>query len=228
MTTEDITIIAHPVLRHRLVTTFAARNEGITHDRVIDLSRAAARALGSEVKGLSHVRVRYAGPAPLNGDDRREQAYLRGQPWFGAVAQSPGRPPNRVPYMRPYAGASGTSGDWRPAMALGALKPAPLHMATSKVVAAAAAPIAETVAAATTRRLLIAGAFRHETNAQRRVEELSPFAEFKIVSITTAIGVIYQVRSNAMDAGTVQRLYAGMSAAGVKDVMLAGKVTGDQ
>ena len=36
MTTEDITIIAHPVLRHRLVTTFAARNEGITHDRVID------------------------------------------------------------------------------------------------------------------------------------------------------------------------------------------------
>jgi MoxR-like ATPase len=37
VTTEDIKAIAHPVLRHRLVTTFAAQSTGITADRVIDM-----------------------------------------------------------------------------------------------------------------------------------------------------------------------------------------------
>ena len=50
--------------------------------RVIDVSRAAARYLGYEVKGTARVRVRYAGRAPLTGDDRQEQRFLAGQPWF--------------------------------------------------------------------------------------------------------------------------------------------------
>ncbi len=50
-------------------------------NRVIDLSRASARALGSEGRGLGHVRVRYAGPAPLNGYDGRERQFLASQPW---------------------------------------------------------------------------------------------------------------------------------------------------
>lgn len=36
-------------------------------DRIIDLSRAAARELGYESKGLAKVRVRYVGRAPLGG-----------------------------------------------------------------------------------------------------------------------------------------------------------------
>lgn len=52
-------------------------------DREIDLSRASARALGYAEGGLGKVRVRWAGHAPLNGDDRREQAFLRNQPWNG-------------------------------------------------------------------------------------------------------------------------------------------------
>ena len=36
VTTDDIKAVAHPVLRHRLVTTFAAQSEGITPDKVID------------------------------------------------------------------------------------------------------------------------------------------------------------------------------------------------
>lgn len=52
-------------------------------ERVIDLSRQAARLLGSERRGLAHVRVRYAGRAPLDGNDRQEQAFLAGQPWYG-------------------------------------------------------------------------------------------------------------------------------------------------
>lgn len=55
------------------------------NDRVIDLSREAARQLGTEGQGLARVRVRYAGRAPLNGDDRHERAYLAPQPWLGGA-----------------------------------------------------------------------------------------------------------------------------------------------
>lgn len=48
------------------------------NDRIIDLSQASAHALGYRQHGLAKVRVRYAGPAPLNGDDARERAYLAG------------------------------------------------------------------------------------------------------------------------------------------------------
>ncbi len=46
------------------------------HDRVIDLSRRSARELGYELQGLSRVRVRYAGRAPLDGNDLHEQRFL--------------------------------------------------------------------------------------------------------------------------------------------------------
>ena len=36
VTTDDIKAVAHPVLRHRLVTTFNADAEGITTDTIID------------------------------------------------------------------------------------------------------------------------------------------------------------------------------------------------
>jgi rare lipoprotein A len=58
--------------------------------RLIDVSLATARYLGFELGGLAHVRVRYAGPAPLSGDDRAEQRFLAGQPWFKvALSRSP-------------------------------------------------------------------------------------------------------------------------------------------
>lgn len=49
--------------------------------RIIDLSHAVAHHLDFEVKGLTRVRVRYAGRAPLNGDDRHERHFLASQPW---------------------------------------------------------------------------------------------------------------------------------------------------
>ncbi|MGQ0672821.1 MAG: septal ring lytic transglycosylase RlpA family protein [Hyphomicrobium sp.] len=48
-------------------------------DRIIDLSKASAEALGYFGAGLSRVRVRYAGDAPLDGDDERERQYLASQ-----------------------------------------------------------------------------------------------------------------------------------------------------
>jgi MoxR-like ATPase len=36
VTTEDIKAVAHPVLRHRIITNYSAESEGITPDRVVD------------------------------------------------------------------------------------------------------------------------------------------------------------------------------------------------
>ncbi len=51
------------------------------HDRVIDLSRMTARVLGTEAQGLGRVQVRYAGRAPLDGNDMHERRFLASQPW---------------------------------------------------------------------------------------------------------------------------------------------------
>ena len=52
--------------------------------RLIDLSPRASLELGIYAHGTAPVRVRYAGHAPLSGDDRREWQFLAAQPWFAA------------------------------------------------------------------------------------------------------------------------------------------------
>jgi rare lipoprotein A len=59
--------------------------------RVIDVSRTTARYLGFETQGTARVRVRYAGQAPLSGEDGHEQQFLANQPWFRvALSRAPG------------------------------------------------------------------------------------------------------------------------------------------
>jgi rare lipoprotein A len=58
------------------------------HDRIMDLSRRTAEALGIHSAGVSEVRVKYAGRAPLNGDDTHERRFLASQPWAQNFAQS--------------------------------------------------------------------------------------------------------------------------------------------
>ncbi len=55
------------------------------HNRIIDLSRAAARALGFEKQGLAKVRVRYVAPAPLPGE-KTEPIYAGATPAVQPVA----------------------------------------------------------------------------------------------------------------------------------------------
>jgi len=52
-------------------------------ERMIDLSRESARSLGLLSGGTGKVRVRYAGPAPLDGNDRRERQFLASRSWTG-------------------------------------------------------------------------------------------------------------------------------------------------
>ncbi len=55
------------------------------HNRIIDLSRAAAQALGFERQGLAKVRVRYLAPAPLPGE-KNEPIYANAKPAAQPVA----------------------------------------------------------------------------------------------------------------------------------------------
>lgn len=62
-------------------------------NRVIDLSRAAAQALGTKGQGLGRVRVRHAGRAPMSGDDTRERQFLAQRPSMdGRVANRAATP----------------------------------------------------------------------------------------------------------------------------------------
>ncbi len=51
------------------------------HDRIIDLSRRSAQALGFARNGTARVRVQYIGSAPLNGDDSLERRVYASRPW---------------------------------------------------------------------------------------------------------------------------------------------------
>ncbi len=53
-------------------------------ERMIDLSKASANALGLMSGGTGRVRVRYAGPAPLDGNDGRERQFLASRSSNGA------------------------------------------------------------------------------------------------------------------------------------------------
>jgi rare lipoprotein A len=88
-------------------------------DRIIDMSYAAAKQLGYVSRGRAHVRVQYAGRAPLNGDDRRERQYLADQQDRGRfsrpVAVASNRNFNAAPPRREYATLPPDASDrWSP------------------------------------------------------------------------------------------------------------------
>jgi len=58
------------------------------NDRILDVSREAARLLGFTVQGMARVRVVYAGRAPMNGDDSAERRFLMAQAWYRVQNQA--------------------------------------------------------------------------------------------------------------------------------------------
>ena len=50
-------------------------------DRIIDMSRRSAQALGFQRNGTAQVRVQYMGPAPLDGNDSLERRVYASQPF---------------------------------------------------------------------------------------------------------------------------------------------------
>lgn len=61
-------------------------------DRLIDLSARAARLLGTSERGVAQVRVRFAGYAPIDGNDRHERQFLASQPWASSALMAAAEP----------------------------------------------------------------------------------------------------------------------------------------
>jgi len=72
-------------------------------DRVIDLSQRSARELGLERGGTGRVRVKYAGRAPLDGNDVRERQFLaNGSPVGGERVAHAGMSYQPTPTSQTY------------------------------------------------------------------------------------------------------------------------------
>jgi rare lipoprotein A len=136
-------------------------------DRIIDLSREAARQLGYERAGLARVRVRYVGPAPLLGRDA-------GVRYAGSPAPAPapaGRP--RAQMATLAAAASDPFDAPIESRSLPPLTPTAAPAAPTVVAAPESAPTV--VASAPSSNLRIqAGAFSTSDGAQRAVSQLAP------------------------------------------------------
>lgn len=178
------------------------------HDRVIDLSRAVARALGSESRGLAEVRVRYAGPAPLDGNDAREQAVLRHQPWY--------RPGDlNVAAARP----GGSSQRQAPAAALAA-SPARATLSGASFAPPLAAQPPSALPAPGSRNYVAAGTFRSEANARRRADEVRRFAPVQVQPIAAGTSPVFRVRTAAMTEAAAQRVRRQLTEAGIADTAI--------
>jgi rare lipoprotein A len=65
-------------------------------NRIIDVSRRSAEALGFRHMGTARVRVQYLARAPLNGDDSYERRYLASQGWAQVASRGGAREPAAV------------------------------------------------------------------------------------------------------------------------------------
>lgn len=84
------------------------------NNRVIDMSYAAASELGYVNKGRARVHVRYAGRAPLSGDDTREKQFLASQRGGRGFEPAPAREYASAESSR-YAGLPPEASDrWSP------------------------------------------------------------------------------------------------------------------
>ena len=76
------------------------------HDRIIDMSRQSAKLLGFHDSGTTRVRVAFAGPAPLDGNERRELQYLATQIWYRPSYAKNGPNNDTIVYKQPYMAAT--------------------------------------------------------------------------------------------------------------------------
>jgi len=175
-------------------------------DRIIDLSRRSAEALGFRNRGTATVRVKYLGRAPLNGDDSYEQRYLASRglqryastsaPSSGtkdpiAVASLPGGntppPPQRA--ERPVATAALPMPASLSVGAVGTVKGSPEATGST---APPASAVPRVVPSAGPQ--IQAGSFKNKDNAERARSVLSPIAPVDVAEVDVRGEIFYRVR----------------------------------
>lgn len=156
-------------------------------DRIMDVSRRSAEALGFRERGTARVRVQYLGRAPLNGDDSYERRYLASQGWAHVASNraAPARP--REPVAVSSIGET-PSLRWQASTGPQArYEPAPIQPAKR------AGGV-----------MIQAGSFKNEDNAERARSVLGAIAAVQVGSIDGARGRFFRVRlgpfANEQDA----------------------------
>lgn len=148
-------------------------------ERIIDLSREAARQLGFDRKGLARVRVRYVGPAPLLGPDagvRVARAAPAPQRALGPQrAPAPVQTASRRPY--PYGEQAAFTAGPAPAR--------PIEVVPSITAAADAAP--------GPAYRIQAGAFSEEARARRAAAQLAGMGDAVIEPVERGGTTFYRV-----------------------------------
>jgi rare lipoprotein A len=186
-------------------------------DRIIDLSRAAARELGYERAGLAKVRVRYVGPAPLPGEGSLRYAqnragedkavrYGQAAPLATRLARAPAAGvPAAVAPKPPVQKAPTEAAPIELAEAMPAPPPTPIQAQslpplTGAAISSDPIPPAPTVVAASAPLAshapllrIQAGAFSSEANAQRAVTQLAPAGAASIEPIQREGATLYRV-----------------------------------
>jgi rare lipoprotein A len=167
-------------------------------DRVIDLSRRSAEALGFRGKGTARVRVQYLARAPLNGDDSYERRYLasqglaqfasHGRPRdpgaVGSIAASTRQPQGPLP-------AAGSLGTPAPQQAMPGGVPQLRWQASTRV---PADPPRREQLSGDGRFLIQAGSFRSEDNAERARSLLGGIAPVEVAPVEVGGETLFRVR----------------------------------
>lgn len=145
------------------------------HDRVLDLSRQSARLLGTEARGVARVRVRYAGRAPLDGNDARERQHVAAQPWAADAryAAAPRSGPRSAAAVAPAPAA------WTP---------------TSYRAGSGAGGQLPPVAAPRGRHYVQVGLFRDGSNVARLRQDLAALGTVEVTPMPSGGATLYRVR----------------------------------
>jgi len=184
-------------------------------NRVIDLSHEAARQLGFDRKGLAKVRVRYVGPAPLNGASSARYTQADDAP-AAPIAPPPVAQMRTASPYGPYAAyadevqtapqAPVVSQSALPPVAPAAWTPAPPSLPPARVAIAAPAP--------SSLYRIQAGAFGDPANAQRALDTLTEAGADGVIETVDRDGatlyrVMIQAANDEAKAWELRELVAG-------------------
>ncbi len=151
-----------------------------SNDRVIDLSRRSADALGFRRNGTATVRVAYLGRAPLNGDDSYERRYLASQ-GLTQMAETRAAQPAAKPKIVSLAEeeAKYASAAWR--LGSPATQPEPAKPANGGVTIKGGV-------------LIQAGMFTQQENVDKARAALSPIAAVEVSQVEFRGEMLSRVR----------------------------------
>jgi rare lipoprotein A len=193
-------------------------------DRIIDLSREAARQLGYDRQGLARVRVRYVGPAPLLGPDAGVRIARAGRPAqperyagerYASERYASAGPARPIPYaalLKPAAPASDAAFVSRPA-----------PTSARQLTIIPAVPAASGPAAAPSTYRVQAAAFSEEARARRVAAQLGGLGAARVESTVHDGQMLYRVVVDGpADEAQADSLRARVAAAGFADARVIG------